>query len=339
MKISWVVAVIVFAFTYVAVTHFLTTGEDAGSGVALLEDQAQLFDAAESLDLTHYHQILLDDYDIDYRVITTRGAQDLNIYAAKQFETLRVGNHSSSGRGLLLVINPNSNQLRMEVGRNLEGVYTDAFVAYIERYQMVPFFRKNRLVDGILATTEMIISRAQDANRSSAFDLSGEAEPSTGAGAIAQAGIGIEAAPQVHDQPDVSATGKPADTVNAYIHAMQQGNSRPDLDIYSKASRQMLKEWVVTKAQMRNVVRDHRTCTGERSFIEAQKAVVVYDAQSGVCNPYLLRKEGGQWRIDFAYMQKIIRFDTNNHWHMPWGAKDFAFGFTGIEGEASAEGR
>ncbi|HBH35549.1 MAG TPA: hypothetical protein DDW45_03935 [Gammaproteobacteria bacterium] len=310
-----------------AAGYSVTRFENSGYEPALLEDRAKIFGMTGSTDVSDYHQALLDDYDIDYRVVTTNDAPDLNLFAAKQFEALSSGSLSTSGRGLLLVINPQSNLVRLEVGRNLEGVYTDSFVAYIEKNQMVPFFRKNRVADGILATTELIISRAQEANRSGAFDVSGVAEPSTGAGAVTQANIGVEKTGKAPRMPNVAASGSPVESVHAYISAMERGNARADLDIYSEAAREMLKKWVVTKAQMRNVVREHRKCSGERFSIQGNMAVVLYDAEPRVCNPYLLRMEGGKWRIDFAYMQKYIRFDTDNHWHMPWGAKEFAFAF------------
>jgi len=88
----------------------------------------------------------------------------------------------------------------------------------------------------------------------------------------------------------------------------------------------MLKNWVVTKAQMRNVVREHRKCRGERSRIEGDKAVVRYATEPRVCSPYFLRLEDGEWRIDFAAMQKAIRFDQHNHWHM-WTPNEFSFAF------------
>ena len=293
----------------------------------LLLDRARLFDEAGQAQIVDYHDALRDYYDIDYRVVTTKDAPDLNRFAAEAFTEQRVGSLSESGKGLLLAINPQTDKVRLEVGRNLEGVYVDAFVKYIENEQMVPFFRKKRVADGIVATTEMIVTRAQEANAAGAFDPTGEAEPSTGAGAITTANIGVASQKKPLDMDDVSARGKsPEQIVHAYIRAMKEGNDRSDLDIYSKDAREMLKNWVVTKAQMRNVVRDHRKCRGERSRIEGDKAVVRYSAKQRFCAPYLLRREDGEWRIDFATMQKLIRFDQHNHWHM-WVPNEFSFAF------------
>ncbi|AGA91445.1 beta-propeller domain-containing protein, methanol dehydrogenase [Thioflavicoccus mobilis 8321] len=293
----------------------------------IVRDDAALLDGAGYARVTEYHDALRDAYDIDYRVVTTTEAPDLNRFAARLFADQRIGSHSVSGRGLLLAINPATDKVRLEVGRSLEGVYTDAFTKYIENEQMVPFFRKERIADGILATTEMIVTRAQEAKAKGAFDDIGRAEPSTGAGAVTEANIGVQSDRDRGHLPDVQAQGaSPEKTVAAYIEAMRQQNDRPDLDIYSEAAREMLANWVVTKAQMRNVVRDHEQCRGERARIEGDKAVVRYDAEPKVCNPYFLRLEGGKWRIDFAAMQKLIRFDQHNHWHMSV-PNEFSFAF------------
>lgn len=291
----------------------------------LVLDRAGLFDKSGYARIIDYHDALRDGYDIDYRVVTTVDAPDLNRFAVETFSEQRVGSLSGSGKGLLLVIDPKTDKVRLEVGRNLEGVYVDAFVKYIENEQMVPFFRRKRVADGILATTEMIVTRAQEAE--DAFDPAGKAEPSTGAGAITEAHIGVAPEKKPVELPNVTAGGSsPVQVVQAYIRAMEEGNDRPDLDIYSKDAQEMLKNWVVTKAQMRNVVRDHRKCRGERSRIDGDKAVVRYDMEPKVCSPYFLRREEGEWRIDFASMQKLIRFDQHNYWHM-WVPNEFSFAF------------
>jgi hypothetical protein len=70
-------------------------------------------------------------------------------------------------------------------------VFTEAFVAYLEQRQMAPFFRENRVADGILAATELIVARAEDAAAGRAFAPpraaritrgGGATGPSTGAG-------------------------------------------------------------------------------------------------------------------------------------------------------------
>ena len=101
---------------------------------------------------------LFKDHDIDYRVLIPRDVQDVDnsTRAYKEFESRKVGTLSRSGRGLLLLVDPYQNEVRLEVSLALEGIYTDAFVSYIQHRQMIPFFQGSRISDGILATTEMI---------------------------------------------------------------------------------------------------------------------------------------------------------------------------------------
>jgi uncharacterized membrane protein YgcG len=80
---------------------------------------------------------------------------------------LAATSHSGTCRGLLLVID--ADQVRLEVGYTLEGVLPDAFAAYVEHRQMVPFFERGRVADGILSTTELIVTRAQMDNVARAF--------------------------------------------------------------------------------------------------------------------------------------------------------------------------
>jgi len=85
----------------------------------LLLDRARLFDEAGQAQIVDYHDALRDYYDIDYRVVTTKDAPDLNRFAAEAFTEQRVGSLSESGKGLLLAINPQTDKVRLEVGRNL----------------------------------------------------------------------------------------------------------------------------------------------------------------------------------------------------------------------------
>ena len=51
-------------------------------------------------------------------------------------------------------------EVRLEVSYGLEGIFTDAFVSYIEHEQMVPYFQRGRVGEGIEATVELVARRA-----------------------------------------------------------------------------------------------------------------------------------------------------------------------------------
>jgi uncharacterized protein len=286
---------------------------------SVVEDDAGLIDPGQAKQLTTYCKAILDAYDIDLRIVTVAGGEDVNLFAVRKFEAMKVGSHSNTGRGVLFVVNPASDQVRLEVGRNLEGVYTDAFVKYVEERQMVPFFQADRVTDGILATIELISGRAKEAVEGNAFDPARVTrfEKSTGAGAVspAQVGAGYRR-PGRADEADVVVSGGPLAVVDAYHRAMETGNARPDLDIYTAATRTMMARWVVTPAQMRNMVRAYDSCSIREEKIRGDHAVVRYGVRQRQCSPYFLQRgQDGVWRLDLTQMSNTIRFNHRNEWH------------------------
>lgn len=301
-------------------------------------DHANLFSEDNVAWLSSYHQKLLEEYDIDYRVMTINKsyhAGNLELFTNKMFREIKAGNLSKSGKGLLLVIDADNDKVRIEVSAALEAVYTDSFIAYIQTRQMVPFFTSERIVDGILATTELIFARAQQASQNKEFMPPTDAF-SSGGGAQTDARIGAGSKNNPEYQSKITDISEekiksltPTQVVALYIQAMQNRDARPDLSIYSRQSRDVLKQWTMTPAQMDNISRTMKSCTQDAERILLKLAVVRYNVEQRQCSPYFLIFEEGVWRLDFATMQSLIKFNHNNLWHFtpqtynPYG---FAFG-------------
>ena len=295
----------------------VVTTRDGYQPPALVVDEAQLFTTSQSNLLADYHRFLLTDHDIDYRVMTSAQTSDIASYSLEQFTRLNVGEQSRSGRGLLLVIDTRQDRVRLEVSRALEGVFTDAFVTYIQQRQMVPFFRDNRIADGILATTELIYAESQRAESNAGFDPREQSPGTTGAGAETAARIGVSASEPVRTGGDVVAGDSPAETVAAYLSAMRERNGDPNLDIFTAESRTMLGSQSATPAQMDTVFRTYRNCTGEDIVISpsANRAVLRYPPRQRSCAPWFLINQGGKWRLDLTMLQRAVRFGRSNAWH------------------------
>ena len=294
-------------------------------------DGASLLGAGEGSAIASYHERLLADHDIDYRVVTARLDGDVDRAGHEAFAALGVGERSARGRGLLLLIDPGADRVRLEVAAGLEGIFTDAFVAYLEQRQMVPFFRAGRVADGILATTELIVARAQEAAAGAAFDPTTAASLSLcgGASTAARLGAGAERT-RAQDQSQVAAERTPEGTVAAYLAAMAARNGRPDLAVYSEDSRTMLRSWTMTPAQMDSVARTYRSCPGGevRYSPRGDLAVVRYAPASRQCAPWFLTRDSGRWALDLTATQRVIRFNHRNQWRMPDpGGHPYAFGF------------
>ncbi|MDX1345932.1 MAG: TPM domain-containing protein [Sedimenticolaceae bacterium] len=305
--------------------YLLYRGMVADSATVI--DEADLFDREEIRKLEDYHAYLLAEHGIDYRVLTTLDGGDINLLANRVFGEREIGSHSEQGRGLLLVIDSNSRQVRLEVGVSLEAVFVDAFVGYIERDQMISFFRQQRLADGILATTELIITRAQNAEQNRAYQDELWFTGSAGGGAT----MDIETTAERRTSDDqVHGGSSPRQTLDAYASAMASTNLRPDLDIYTTDTRDMLANRVVTPAQADNAARSIRQCGDAETLTSAdgELAVMRYPVDKRRCNPYFFRLEENRWRLDLTMMQRAIRFGRSNQWHLEPGIShpyDFAF--------------
>lgn len=332
--------------------HWLRLGAATAAGVALLiarddlgrllqrhdaastaavDDRAPVLEAAERARIDRYHAALLDAHDIDFRVLAVDSGADVERTAYDHFAAAQVGSRSANGRGLLLVIDTASQRVRLEVSTSLEGVYTDAFVAYVQNRQMAPFFAAGRVADGVLATTELIVGRASEADAGEEFAAPMAAE-SIGGGATAPAPIGTASDPseELKRQTErVDAVGlDPLQVVAAYHERMAKRDARADLALYSSDTVAMLRSWVVTAAQMDNVARTYRGCTVDGVRTRGDAAVVRYRVEQRQCAPYFLRREGAAWKLDLTQMSSAIRFNHENLWRFETPlASDYEFAF------------
>jgi uncharacterized protein len=303
----------------------------SASGGEAVQDGAGVLQPVERSRIAQYHEALRAAHDIDYRVLTIAQAGDLERTAHDYFGTAGVGARSENGRGLLLVIDPAGGRVRLEVATSLEGVYTDAFVAYVQTRQMAPFFAAGRVADGILATTELIVGRAQEAVAGAAFAPPMAAQSMGGGASVAAAiGTGTDPAAQFSRQTQqVEVAGLGAlEVVSAYHERMAGRDARTDLPLYSAATVAMLANWVVTPAQMDNVVRTYRDCVVDGVRVHGDVAVVRYRVGQRRCAPYFLRREAGAWKLDLATLSGAVRFNHENQWHFaPSPPPEFAFAF------------
>ncbi|HXZ85891.1 MAG TPA: TPM domain-containing protein, partial [Myxococcota bacterium] len=105
-----------------------------------------------------------DDLGVDVRVETLRaGAEPIAQLAERRFRELGVGGAAPTG-GILILLDEEGAQARIEVSYSLEGLLPDAIVSRIARDQLVPYashdaagvavmdvvhFLRDRLLDGV----------------------------------------------------------------------------------------------------------------------------------------------------------------------------------------------
>jgi uncharacterized protein len=97
------------------------------------------------------------------------GREPLEQYSVRRLRQLRLGGESAR-RGLLLVYDRSSGRTRIEVGADLEGVLTDAFVGHINRDNLGQYLGAKEIRDGLYATLFMILDRLRQATLGNDFD-------------------------------------------------------------------------------------------------------------------------------------------------------------------------
>ena len=98
---------------------------------AFLNDRANLLTVEEREHLVAYNRALLEDLDIHFKlVILDRESPDINTEAAEIFGDL--GKETRAAKGLLFLVDPYGEQVRIEVGYDMEPVFPDLFVGYLE---------------------------------------------------------------------------------------------------------------------------------------------------------------------------------------------------------------
>ena len=337
ITMNWVAKTVLFLLVSASVILAYFFYISPSNNNVFIIDDALLLSPDDEMHIGRYHNMLLDEYKIDYRVITVKEKVDIDLYALDEFERLKVGENSESLRGLLLVIDTYSDRVRLEVSTNLEPVFTDVFISYIERRQMIPFFNVGRVGDGIFATSELIRIRAEDAKNGREFDdtkLAG----STGGGAKNNAGIGVgkTITSSEEDASNVYAADNPEETLRRYFVALSQNNPRADLDVFTPETQEFMSGLVRTVAQSDNTFRRYQRCEIDRIVYNHDEtlAVLLHDLSNRACDPFTLQKgNDGKWRLDLKAIGLGLGHTYGNIWYVDYSRQEvssiwkYDFGF------------
>jgi len=307
----------------------------------IIDDAYVLLDDKKLMKMyREYNEGLLQDYDIDFRVVTTSTQEDIDTFANKQFAKLHQESRSKSGKALLLVINTLQDKVRLEVSQALEPVFTDAFVSYIERKGFVPYLREYKIADGVYMATELVHDRATEAAAGKEF-VPPMVSKSIGGGAKTKAHIGI-ADPDAKkgEQVDAHLSDTPMDVMERYLEVLKAHNKNPNLDIYTDTTKAFFRKWTVTEINQDHEVHNIAPCKPHYETLydtdetHAVLAVRPYDKHR-TCSPYFFKKEAGKWKLDIATMAQTLRFNAQMQFHfdkqkrLEKEGKYYAFAFDG----------
>lgn len=298
-----------------------------------LIDEGQVISPEQAKHIRAYHERLLQDLDIHFKVvIPEESPRDIGKTAVQMFENYSLGNRTRGVKGLLLIVDPQGQQTRIETGYDLEPIFTDAFVGYIQREQMAPFYNSGRVGEGIEATVELLVTRVSNAIDSSEYDPRAEQAPaqhfSGGAGASTQL-----VATELEADPLPAAAAEfmgPQSSVDAaflvYVQILGKRVKDPHLGVYSPETQDFLEKQLVTDAQQGNELAEIRAVIDRRTVVEHGDLAVMRFQGSRRVPPYFFRRRGAAWVIDLFATRRVIGFDQLNQWYVRDSQSEFSFG-------------
>lgn len=303
--------------------------------VMFCDDRAGLLSADRQERLRNFHRRLIADADIHLLVIILdQRARDLDREAVELFERYRVGAGTNGARGVLLIVDPQGQKVRMEIGYDLEGVFPDGFVARVEREQMTPFFAAGRVADGIEASVELLVAKALGGTQEQGGGRAEGARLSGGGGAKVDVSIGgaLLPTPPARTADGSAAAGtSPEAAFAAYLQVLQERVKDPDLPLYTADTRAMLRKGLVTDGQQAHELKSLSSPKAQGEwFVAEDLAVLRFPLQERQLPPYFFRKGNEGWMLDLAAMGQLIAFNHLNQWHLRRTEHPYAFAFRDV---------
>jgi hypothetical protein len=295
-----------------------------------MDDRVALLTAGEHERIEAYHRRLLEDLDIHLHVIILeQPSADIDALAVKLFEAYGLGKTTRAARGVLLLVDPQGKQVRLEVGYDLEGTFTDLLVSRVEREQMVPFFQAGRVGSGLEATVELLVAEALKqpeetiAGKPQLNRLSGGGGARTGV----DIGTGAPVKSGAVNSGRFAPGADPLDTLRVYREVLREAVKDPDLAIYTPESREFFRKWLVTDAQQANELQSLGTMLAGSEVRSSEIYAVVRADPGGARAPYFMRRGEAGWQLDFVTMSRVIGFNHLNQWHFRTLNHPYMFAF------------
>jgi uncharacterized protein len=300
--------------------------------------QAELIQAESEARMTGLLGALLRDTDIELLAVSlpSLAGEPIETVTNALFERWQVGHRTNANRGLLLVVAVQEQLVRFEVSYELEGIFTDAFVSYIEHEQMVPYFAHKKIGEGIEATVELIARRAFERILGKDYDPSSSGPDaiggyrSGGAGAQTAVTFGGAAAPAragADAQAAFGAQPTPTKAWECFLDVNRRRIKDPELGIYDDAAKTLM------RGVSTNAGQDHlaQLYTGKSFTVRqegARAAIVFLEDPNNLLAPWFLHKTASGWQLDGSMYPEVIGYNHLNQWHFKRPDHPYAFAFT-----------
>ncbi|MEW5894816.1 MAG: TPM domain-containing protein [Candidatus Omnitrophota bacterium] len=293
-------------------------------GGELIEDHAGIL--ADMHDYTDdYLKMIRNQYGIEAMIAAlphtgqTRSIEDA---AVEMMENWKIGG-KYNGRGLLLILIEETKQVKMEVARELEDVFTDAFTGYIEDKQLKNYYLAGDVGTGLIAVMEEIEKRARlkfngdyDADRVQRID-----DEFITQGAGARRNLERYQPEKVSDAgANYPAGATPDEAWQTMIRSYKDKARDPDLGVYTAITRLAYRDYTNLPDSFYNEEYEKYANKPYEIIEQGDYAVVFFGNKKGWNNaPFLLSRTSAGWQFDIVRQRKYVRMGRNPDWGIELG--------------------
>ncbi len=228
------------------------------------------------------------------------------------------------GRGLVLLLVDEAKQVKLEVGYELEDVFTDAFSGYVEDLQLGPYYRAGDLGTGLIAVMEELEQRAQ-------IKQQGAYTP----GQIARAdqkllagGAGAKRSLSRYNhagQPARAAAGtgrgarSPEEAWEIMLTKWAGEGEHLDVDVYTRMTRLAMGDPDHPDPRtLRSLA--HWRSADYQVLSDGGHAVIWFGNKHGWDNaPFLFCNGGEGWKFDIVHQRRLVVMAENPKWLVEQG--------------------
>jgi len=284
-----------------------------------------------------------DQYKIEILIVILPSLGDRHSVtdaAVQLFSNWGIGKQLQ-GRGVLMLLVDDVKTVKLEVGFELEDVFTDLFTGYIQDVQLQPYFTSGKLDIGLIAMMEEIEARSQIKyqgrySRASVAALDAR-YLSQGAGArhvLEEQERPAPTAGVINSSYPAGST--PEQAWQTMIRHWHDKVRDPDLGVYTAITRLTYRDYIhLPDARFDQDYRRY----ARKSYEVRQSgdyAVIYFGREKGWENsPFFFCRCGEGWMFDIVHQRRFVRMGTAPHWGIEFSEHPFmgllmdAFHFNG----------
>ncbi|MEW5894823.1 MAG: TPM domain-containing protein [Candidatus Omnitrophota bacterium] len=295
-------------------------------------DYAEVLSADTVREIENQARGIQRSFDIDFVVVTIPSLdwKDIRECAVNLFSGWEIGKSTQGKKGILILIAPKEQKIKIEIGYDLEGIYTDAYVGQVERDILKEFLEQAEWGTGFYATIESFLFRIfnhdwQDEvkNISSPDDPLGYYSQGAGAHNTFDFGAALnKPLPDNYDQTReyFSAQPTPELAFERYMELCAKGvKHNNDLMLFTELSNEFWKGWKHTSGQQKAEAQE---LSGRGYFIRQNdtRAVVFFPDGDNFAQKklhlYFLAGSKRGWQVDINTMTRTMRCVGPGWWAM-----------------------